>query len=98
MGRMSTIHLTETQLARDLHDVLDKVRHGTEVIVEENSRPVALIKAPSHVGRSLTECIALAKAEEQKFAQPPVPDLEFAADVRAAVSAHDKALEPTAWD
>ena len=62
------------------------------------SRPVALITPPSRVGRSLSESIALAKAEEDKFAQPPVPDVEFAADVRAAVSAHDKALEPTAWE
>ncbi len=98
MKPMSTIHLTEIQLARDLHDVLDKVRHGAEVIVEENSRPVALIKAPSRPGRSLSECIALAKAAEHTFAQPPVPDVEFAADVLAAVSAHDKAFEPTAWD
>src|SRR5450759_262294 len=98
MKRMATIHLTETQLARDLHGVLDKVRQGAEVIVEENSRPVALITPPVGAGRSLSECIALAKAEERKFAQPPVPDLEFAADVRAAVSAHDTPLEPTAWD
>lgn len=79
--------MTETQLARDLHGILDKVRQGAEVIVEENSRPVALIKPPpSRAGRSLSECIAIAKAEERKFAQPPVPDVEFAADVRAAVS------------
>jgi hypothetical protein len=36
--------------------------------------------------------------EHVDVAQPPVPDLEFAADVRAAVSAHDTPLEPTAWD
>jgi len=98
MNTMATIHLTETQLARDLHGVLDKVRQGVEVIVEEDSRPVALIKTPSRVGRTVSECITLAKAEEKKFAQPPVPDLEFAADVRAAVAAHGEPLEPTAWD
>lgn len=89
---MATTHMTETQLARDLHEVLDKVRQGAEVIVEENSRPVALIKPPSRAGRSLSECIALAKAEERQFAQPPVPDLELAADVRGAVAPHDKPL------
>ena len=92
------LKLTDTQLGCDLHGCLDKVRQGAEVIVEENSRPVALITSPVRAGRSLSECIALAKAEQRKFAQPPVPDLEFAADVRAAVSAHDTPLEPTAWD
>jgi antitoxin (DNA-binding transcriptional repressor) of toxin-antitoxin stability system len=98
MNTMATIHLTETQLARDLHGVLDKVRHGIEVVVEEDSHPVALIKTPSRLGRTLSECIALAKAEEKKFAQPPVPDQDFAADVRAAVAVHGEPLEPTAWD
>ncbi len=60
--------MTETQLARDLHGILDKVCQGAEVIVEENSRPVALIKPPSRAGRSLSECIALAKAEEVRAA------------------------------
>jgi antitoxin (DNA-binding transcriptional repressor) of toxin-antitoxin stability system len=87
---MATNHLTEPQLARDLHGVLDEVRKGSEIVVEENSRPVALIKPASRAGRTLSECISLAKAEERRFAQPPVPDLEFAADVRAAVAVHDK--------
>lgn len=95
---MGTIHVTEAELARDLHRVLDKVREGVEVVVEQDSRPVALIKTPPHVGRGLAECIEIARAEERRFAEPPAPDGKFAADVRAAVDAHDEPAEPTAWD
>ena len=62
--------------------------------MEENWRSVASIAPLDRPGRRLSECIARAKAEEQKFAEPPVPDMDFAEDVRAAVSAHDEPLEP----
>jgi antitoxin (DNA-binding transcriptional repressor) of toxin-antitoxin stability system len=41
-----TVRMTEAELARDLHTVLEKVRQGAEVVVEQDSRPVAVIKAP----------------------------------------------------
>jgi hypothetical protein len=59
---MAQLHLTEAELARDLHAVLEKVRQGAEVIVERDAKPLAVIKAPEFRGRPLDECIALAKA------------------------------------
>jgi hypothetical protein len=42
-----TLRLTEAELARDIHAVLARVREeGLEVIVEQDHRPVAVIKAP----------------------------------------------------
>ena len=41
-----TVHMTEAELARDLHRVLEKVRQGVEVVIEEDHRPVAVIKEP----------------------------------------------------
>ena len=40
-----TVHMTEAELARDLHTVLEKVRQGVEVIIEQDSRPVAALRA-----------------------------------------------------
>ncbi len=37
--------MAESELARDVHGVLEKVQQGVEVIVEQNHRPVAVIKA-----------------------------------------------------
>lgn len=38
---------------------LAKVRQGVEVVVEQDSRPVAVIRSPLPKGRLLSECIAL---------------------------------------
>ena len=95
---MATVHITEAELARDIHAVLAKVQEGVEVIVEQDHRPVAVIKAPQGPGRRISECIALAKAYEEKFGCAPVPDSDFAKDVQAAIDAHREPLNPPAWD
>src|SRR5688572_15211873 len=94
----ATVRITEAELARDIHAVLAQVQEGVEVIVEQNHRPVAVIKTPQGPGRKISECIALAKAYEQKLGYAPVPDPDFAKDVQAAIDAHREALNPPAWD
>ena len=94
-----TLRLTEAELARDIHAVLARVREeGLEVIVEQDHRPVAVIKTPQGPGRKLSECIAIAKAHEENLGYAPVPDADFAGDVQAAVDAHGEPLNPPAWD
>jgi antitoxin (DNA-binding transcriptional repressor) of toxin-antitoxin stability system len=75
---MATARITEAELARDIHAVLAKVQEGVEVIVEQDHRPVAVIKTPQGPGRKISECIALAKAYEEKLGYAPVPDSDFA--------------------
>lgn len=94
-----TLRLTEAELARDIHAVLARVREeGLEVIVEQNHRPVAVIKTPQGPGRKLSECIAIAKAYEANLGYAPVPDPDFAADVQDAIDAHREPLSPPEWD
>jgi hypothetical protein len=94
-----TLRLSEAELARDIHAVLARVRQdGLEVIVEQDHRPVAVIKTPQGHGRKLSECMAIAKAYEENLGYAPVPDPDFAADVQAAVDAHSEPLNPSAWD
>lgn len=68
------------------------------MIVEQDHRPVAVIKTPQGPGRRLNECIAIAKAYEENLGYAPVPAADFAADVQAAIDAHREALNPRAWD
>lgn len=96
--QMATVHISEAELVRDLHAVLAKVQEGVEVIVELNHRPVAVIKTPRGPGRKISECIALAKAHEEKLGHAPVPDPDFAGDLQAAVDAHREPLDPPSWD
>jgi antitoxin (DNA-binding transcriptional repressor) of toxin-antitoxin stability system len=41
---MGTVRITEAELARDIHAVLAKVQDGAEVVVEQDHRPVAVIR------------------------------------------------------
>ncbi len=59
---MGTLRITEAELARDVHVVLSRVQEGMEVIVEQDHRPVAVIRAPQREGRLLSESIALAES------------------------------------
>jgi len=93
-----TVRITEAELASDIHGVLAKVQEGVEVIVEQDHRPVAVIKTPQGPGRTISECIALARAYEEKLGYAPVPDPDFAKDVQAAIAANREPLNPPSWD
>jgi antitoxin (DNA-binding transcriptional repressor) of toxin-antitoxin stability system len=90
---MAVLHITEAELARDLHDVLEKVQQGVEIIVEEGYRTVAVIKPVQGPGRPLDECIAIAKAHGSGAAL----DEEFAKDLEEIV-AQRRPLDTSAWD
>lgn len=65
------------------------------MIVEKDHRPVAVIKTPWGSGRKISECLAPAKAYEEKLGYAPVLDPDF---VQAAIDAHREPLDPPAWD
>jgi antitoxin (DNA-binding transcriptional repressor) of toxin-antitoxin stability system len=98
MENMPQIHMTESDLARDVRAALEKVRSGVEIVIEEDHRPIAVIKTPQAPGRSIDECIALARACEERLGYAPIPDEDFAKDLQAAVDAHHEPLSPPVWD
>jgi antitoxin (DNA-binding transcriptional repressor) of toxin-antitoxin stability system len=98
IGVMSTVRMNEKEVTADFAGVLEKIRKGDEVIVEQDHRPVAVIKAPATPGRKISECIALAKAYEEKLGYQPTPDPDFAKDLEAAIAAHREPLTPPSWD
>ena len=91
---MTQVHITEAELARDLHAVLEKVRQGTEVIVERDHAPVALIQPPPRAGRPLSECIALAKQHGSSVTL----DDEFGKDLEEVINSHPEPLSSPEWD
>lgn len=100
MEVMATVHMSEAEVARDLHAVLAKVRQGVEIVIEQDQRPVAVLKpsAPARPGRKLSECIAMAEAYEAKLGDAPIPDEEFSGDVHAGIDARRDLFEPPAGD
>jgi hypothetical protein len=100
---MAVLHITESELARDVHGVLEKVRCGAEVVIEENHRAVAVIKTPPLTktprgpGRSIDECIAIAKEREKERGYAVTLDSDFAADVEEIVR-NRQPWNPPSWD
>ena len=94
---MEQVHITETELARDLQAVLDKVLNGTEVVIERDHRPVAVLKTPKLPGRTLSECIAIAKQREIERGYGVTLDPDFAADVEELVH-NRQPWNPPSWD
>jgi antitoxin (DNA-binding transcriptional repressor) of toxin-antitoxin stability system len=80
-----TVRIAEADLVRDIRSVLAKVQAGVEVIVEQDHHPVAIIKTPQAPGRKISECIALAKAYEERLGYAPVPDTDFAKDLQSVI-------------
>ncbi|MEK7405906.1 MAG: hypothetical protein AAB225_12425 [Acidobacteriota bacterium] len=91
---MGTLRITEAELARDLHAVLAKVQEGVEVIVEQDHRPVALIKPPKRSGRPISACIASARASGSKVTL----DGGFGKDVEEGIRERSQPWNPPSWD
>ncbi len=87
------LHITEAELARDLHAVLEKVRQGAEIVVEEDRQPVAVLRPAAPPRRKISE--VLARMPKDSTA---TMDADFARDVAAAIENHREPLEPPRWD
>lgn len=97
---MATVHMSEAELARDLHATLTKVQQGTEIVIEQNHRAIAVLRPPvsSPPGRKLSECIALAAEYEKQLGYAPLPDEDFARDVQVGIDERRDSFEPPPWD
>jgi antitoxin (DNA-binding transcriptional repressor) of toxin-antitoxin stability system len=91
---MAALHISETELARDLHAVLEQVRLGGEVIVEQDHRPVAIMKPATAKARRMSEIIA---AMEDAGACGVV-DEDFARDVEEDIASRNEPWNPRASD
>ena len=93
-------YMNEAEVTCDLHVVLAKAQQGVEVIIEQDYRAVAVLKASNGEGpgHKLSQCIALAKAYEKKLGCAPVPDADFATDVHAAIDSRLDRFEALPWE
>lgn len=98
-NRMMTkgvIHISEAEAATtNVAKLLAHVREGAEVIIENDARPVAVLRsAEPHPGRLLSESIALAEAHGSTVTL----DGDFGRDLEAVIDSHREPLNPLAWD
>jgi antitoxin (DNA-binding transcriptional repressor) of toxin-antitoxin stability system len=91
---MATVHMSESELARDLHAALSRVQQGVEIVVEQNDRPVAVLKSATPAGRRLSEIVADLKAR----ASSAVMDEDFARDIEEGIQARRDPWTPPSWE
>jgi antitoxin (DNA-binding transcriptional repressor) of toxin-antitoxin stability system len=97
MGK-NVIRISEADAASNLASVLDRVSAGAEVVIERDSRPVAVVRSPEAVrGRLLSESIALAEAHAKEMGYEPIMDADFAADLREIINKR-KPRDLAEWD
>ena len=85
---MATVHISEADAAGDFSGLMAKVRAGAEVVIENAKTPVAVMRPPAPVRRTLAECIAMLPEDSTA-----IVDEDFAKDVGAAIEAHRESAE-----
>ncbi len=99
MGVMTkdVIHVSDKEAASDFASLLARVCEGAEVVIEHDTRPVAVVR-PAEVfrGRLLSESIALAEGHAKELGYEPTMDSDFAADLREIINSR-KPRDLSAW-
>jgi prevent-host-death family protein len=90
---MAQVQMTEAELARDIASVLDRVRSGTEVVIERNAQPVAVLLPAQLKRRKLSEIVASLSQQSTATIDP-----DFAADVQDFIDRRRDPLSPPKWD
>ena len=94
MRNMGTVHITEAELARDVHAVLAKVRQGLEVVIERDHRPVAILRPPQRSGRPVSEILREARLRNSTVTL----DEDFGADLEAVIASQQQPWTPPSWE
>ncbi|QNI32106.1 hypothetical protein H7849_24440 [Alloacidobacterium dinghuense] len=94
---MATIHISVNEAVREFAALLDRVRAGAEVVIEDGPITVAVLKSPTPPHRTISESIALAEARTKELGCEPVMDADFAADLEEIIH-NRKPRDTSAWD
>jgi len=93
------IHISEAEAATiNVATLLAHVRAGAEVVIENDTRPVAVLRsADPHPGRLLSESIALAEAHAKELGYEPTLDSDFATDLEEIINSR-KPRNVSTWE
>lgn len=94
MESMESMRITEADLARDLHAVLAKVQQGVEVVIEQDHRPVAILRPPQRSGRPVSEILHEARQRNSTITL----DEDFGNDMEAIIAGQQQPWTPPSWE
>ena len=86
--------MSEAEVARDLHSALAKVKHGIEIVIEQDHRPVAILRPSQPAGRMISEIVADLRARNSNA----VMDDDFARDIQDGIDAQREPWHPPSPD
>ena len=91
---MATIHISEIELTRSAADLMNRVRAGAEISIDDarGYTFARVIPAPSSP-RTIEQALALLPESPQGYV-----DDEFAAAVEAAIAENRQPLDASVWD
>ena len=81
---MATFHISRAEAAKDFDGVLERVRNGDEVVIEENAATVAVMKPAQEHVRLLSESLRMA----QERGSTVRLDDEFGRDLTDVINSH----------
>jgi antitoxin (DNA-binding transcriptional repressor) of toxin-antitoxin stability system len=94
IGDMGTVHITEAELARDLHAILAKVQQGVEVVVEQDHRPVAVLRPLNRSGQLVSDILREARQRNSAVTL----DEDFGNDLEEIIVSQQQPWNPPSWD
>lgn len=74
---MAIVNMTQAELVKNIAEVMRQVRQGSEIVIEQGNRRVAVIKPSKPPGRMISEVVADLKAR----GSTAVMDDDFARDI-----------------
>ena len=91
--------ISDAGAANDFASQLDRVSAGAEVIIERNSRPVAVVRPAESAGdRLLSESIALAEAHAKELGYEPTRMLTSPRTLERSLKAANRVTSPHGTD
>jgi antitoxin (DNA-binding transcriptional repressor) of toxin-antitoxin stability system len=91
---MATVHMTDLEVSNNFDAVLENIRNGVEVVVEQDHRPVALISSLAPQGRLLSDALAIAEARGSTVTL----DEGFMKDVEEGIASRSQPWNPPTWE
>ncbi len=93
IGGMAVAPMSEADVGKDIAAVLAEVRQGSEIIIEQGNRPMAVIKPSRPAARMISEVIADLKARGSDATM----DDGFARDIEEGIKAQRQPWNPPSW-
>lgn len=91
------IHISELEVARHFSALLTNLREGEEIVIQDDSRPVAVVHPAVPARRRISESIALAETHARESGAEPTLDPEFAEDLKEIIEKR-KSRDLSSWE